>query len=89
MRTAFIILIPVENSLSEPRLSCEQIENTVFNIGDVEPTSMVVLEKVMHELGVNDRNNIEVWALTDFMDWFNDEQLNPDDYFMTYVYTDK
>jgi hypothetical protein len=83
----FVVLIPVDNSLEEPRKACEMIENTKFNIGgSVQATSVDVLNKIMFELGVEDSHNIEVEPITDFMDRFNNEELNVDHYFMSYVY---
>lgn len=86
MRT-FIVLIPVDNSLTEPIKACEMIENRKFNIGgSVQATAIDVLNKIMFELGIEDSHNIEVEPITDFMDRFNDEELNTDNYFMSYVY---
>lgn len=83
----FVVLIPINNSLTEPRKTCEMIENTKFNIGGtVQATSIDVLNKIMFELGVENSHNIEVEPITDFMDRFNDEELNVDNYFMSYVY---
>ena len=87
MMETFVVLIPVDNSLTEPRKACEMIENTKFNIGgSVQATAIDVLNKIMVELGVEDSHNIEVEPITDFMDRFNDEELNVDNYFMSYVY---
>lgn len=83
----FIVLIPIDNSLTEPRKACEMIENTKFNVGGcAQATAINVLKKIIFELGVEDSHNIEVQPITDFMDRFNNEELNPDDYFMSYVY---
>jgi hypothetical protein len=83
----FIVLIPVENSLIDPRGAAEMIENAKFDIGgSVQATAIDVRAKVMFEFGLNSAHNIEVETITDFMDRFNDEMLNPDDYFMSYVY---
>ena len=83
----FIVLIPVENSLIEPRKACEIIEGTRFDVnGSAQATALDVLNKIMLELGVKDSHNIEVEPITEFMDRFNDEELNMDDYFMSYVY---
>ena len=83
----FVVLIPVENSLTEPRKACEMIENKKFNIsGPVKPTAINVLNKVVFELGLEHYHNIEVEPITDFMDRFNDEELNVDNYFISYVY---
>lgn len=83
----FIVLIPVENSLTNPRGACEMIEATKFKIGgSVQATALDVLNKVMHELGISTPHNIEVEPINDFMDRFNDEELNPDGYFLSYVF---
>ena len=83
----FVVLIPVEGSLVKPRNTCEFLEGTKFSIGgSVQATSTDVLNKVMFELGIDDSDGIEVEPLSDFMDRFNDQDLNPDDYFMSYVY---
>lgn len=86
MRT-FIVLIPVNNSLTEPRKACEMIENMKFSIGgSVQATTIDVLNKVMIELEIKESHNIEVETITYFMDRFNDEELNADNYFISYVH---
>ena len=84
---AFVVLILVEGSLVEPRKTCEFLEGTKFDIGgSVQATSTDVLNKVLFELGLNDSDGIGLLSISDFMDRFNDQELNPDDYFMSYVY---
>ena len=86
MRT-FIVLIPVINSLTEPRRSCEMIESIKFNIGgSVQATAIDVLNKIMFELGIEDNHNIEVEPITDFMDRFNNQELEVENYFISYVH---
>ena len=83
----FVVLIPVESSLVKPRNTCEFLEGTKYDIGgSVQATSIDVLNRVMFELGINDSDGIRVHSLSTFMDMFNNEELNPDDYFMSYVY---
>tara|TARA_R110000822_G_scaffold32188_1_gene92640 strand:+ start:1057 stop:1326 length:270 start_codon:yes stop_codon:yes gene_type:complete len=85
----FVVLIPVDDSLTEPRKACEMIENTKFNVEDFISetiTAKHVLKKVMLELGIETDHNIEVEPITDFMDRFNNEELNVDNYFMSYIY---
>ena len=83
----FVVLIPVENSLTEPRRACEMIENMKFNIGgSVQATAIDVLNKIMFDLGIEDSHNIEVEPITDFMDRFNNEELNVEEYFISYVH---
>lgn len=86
MRT-FVVLIPVEGSLVEPRNTCEFLEGTKYDIGgSVQATSTDVLKEVLSEFDLNDSDGIGVHSLSTFMDMFNNEELNPDDYFMSYVY---
>ena len=48
----FVVLIPVDNSLAEPRRACEMIENKKFSIDNsAQATAIDVLDKVMFELG--------------------------------------
>lgn len=41
----------------------------------------------MFELGIDEPHNIEVDLITDFMDRINNEDINMDSYFMSYVYS--
>tara|TARA_R110000772_G_scaffold89822_2_gene185885 strand:- start:1838 stop:2104 length:267 start_codon:yes stop_codon:yes gene_type:complete len=84
----FVVLIPVDSSIENPRNSCEFIEGTNFKIGgSVQATSIDVKAKILYELGdLKDDHNIEVEPITDFMDRFNDQDLIADDYFISYVY---
>ena len=83
----FVVLIPVEGSLVKPRNTCEFLEGTKYDIGgSVQATSTDVLKEVLSEFDLNDSDGIGVHSLSTFMDMFNNEELNPDDYFMSYVY---
>ena len=83
----FVVLIPAEGSLVEPRNVCEFLEGTKYDIGgSVQATSTDVLKEVLSEFDLNDSDGIGVHSLSTFMDMFNNEELNPDDYFMSYVY---
>ena len=85
--TVFVVLIPAVNSLKEARKVCERLENRKFNIeGSNQVSSMEVLEKIMEELNLDTSYYIEVETITDFMDRFNNEILEIDDYYMSYVY---
>lgn len=86
MRT-FIVLMPVGDFIGEQRRACELIEGTKFNIGgSSQATAIDVLNKVIQKLGLSESHNVEVESITDFMDRFNDEELDVDNYFMSYVY---
>tara|TARA_R110000851_G_scaffold4416_3_gene17960 strand:+ start:1391 stop:1648 length:258 start_codon:yes stop_codon:yes gene_type:complete len=81
----YIVLIPLEEN-DDARKQCEQIENTKFSLDN---KSCIQIKKMVIEL-INDTtynlDGIEVWAMSEFMEWCNDEQFNPVHYFMSYVY---
>ena len=82
----FIVLIPVSGSLASPRKACERIESTKFyNEEGLTPNN--ILNKVMFELGISTPHNIEVWGISDFMDEVNNENIDLDKYFISYVYS--
>ena len=84
----FIILIPVTDSVDEPRKACEMVENTTFDFKNEKCDTVnatKILQKIMFELGIEIDHNIEVEPITDFMDRCNNEEFNPDNYFISYV----
>lgn len=83
----FIVLIPLDENRNA-RKQCELIENYKFGEEGVQLSAMNVRDKIITLIDDNtyDLSNIEVEPITDFMDRFNDEELNPDNYFMSYVY---
>lgn len=87
MRT-FIVLIPLDENNSA-REQCETIENHKFEIGGSVQATALDVKKAVIEF-INDDtyplDNIEVEPLTDFMDRVNNEEFNPDDYFISYVH---
>ena len=86
MRT-FIVLIPVDSPSLDPRKACEMIENMKYKKeGSIQYTANDILSKIMFDLDIDKPNNIEVEPITEFMERFNDELLNADDYFISYVY---
>lgn len=87
MRT-FIVLIPVKGN-TNARKQCENIENLkIERNGSVQKTELDIKKAVIEF--INDDtyplDNIEVEPLTDFMDRVNNEEFNPDDYFISYVH---
>ena len=87
----FIVLIPVHSN-NDSRRQCENIENTVFTVGNMfQATALDVRSKVIdlidreHNRCGYDLSTIEVEPISDFMDRVNDEEFDPDNYFMTYV----
>lgn len=84
MKETFIVLLEVD-VFTDARRVCESIENSTFKLDNVN--SWNIAKKIKYEMGiVEDHNGVEVWALTDFMDRVNDEEFNPDTYFMSYVH---
>ena len=83
----FIVLIPLDEN-HDARKQCELIMNYKFGEKGVQLSAMNVRDKIITLIDDNtyDLSNIEVEPITDFMDRFNDEELNPDNYFMSYVY---
>jgi hypothetical protein len=92
MRT-LILLVSVDNT--DARKICENFQGHKIDIGgSVQATDYDVRNKLIEELKeyydteVLDFPNedIEVWNLNDFMDYNNDEEYNPDNYFMGYIF---
>jgi hypothetical protein len=92
MRT-LILLVSVDNT--DARKICENFQGHKFDIGgSVQATDYDVRNKLIEELkGYYDTEvldfpieDIEVWNLNDFMDYNNDEEYNPDNYFMGYIF---
>jgi len=79
----YIILIPVEQN-NEARKQCEDIENLILQMPN--PNSINVRNKILEQLDDN-IIDMEVEALSDFMDRVNDEAFNVDDYFISYVHS--
>lgn len=83
----FVVLIPAEGSLVEPRNVCEFLQGTKYDIGgSVQATSIDVLNKVLFELGINDSDGIGVHSISSFMDMFNNDEFDLNDYYFSYVY---
>ncbi len=81
----FIVLIPTEDN-HDARKQCELIENNKYSLDN--ETAYNILLEVNKSLGLNEGSKIEVEALTDFMDRVNDEEFNPDLYFISYVHSE-
>ena len=86
MRT-FVVLIPAEGSLVEPRNVCEFLEGTKYDIGgSVQATSTDVLKEVLSEFNLNNSDGIGVHSLSTFMDMLNNDEFDLNDYYFSYVY---
>jgi len=83
----FVVLIPAEGSLVEPRNVCEFLEGTKYDIGgSVQATSTDVLKEVLSEFDLNDSDGIGVHSLPTFMDMLNNDEFDLNDYYFSYVY---
>lgn len=86
----FVVLIPVENNRNA-RKQCEYIENATFEIENYPYNTVSALrirDKVIELIDDDTYNlkDIEVEPISDFMERVNDEEFNPDAYFISYVY---
>jgi len=76
----YIVLINVEAKRS--RETCEDIEN--LQLDDTHTNSMLVRDTLCKTTGISD-HFLKVWPITDFMDSYNNEELNEVGTYMTYV----
>lgn len=83
----FIILIPLAN-FTGARKVCEDIENSFFEVESKTNCETVSAYNVKTEIDniINDEEvQVEVYPITDFMDAFNNQEIDADNYFMSYV----
>ncbi len=86
----FITLFNVDH-FSDARKFAESIENEHFevqNLSNCETVSAYnIREEIIKrlELTDEDKNFIEVYPITDFMDGLNNQEINVDETFMCYV----
>ena len=86
----FIVLFSVNHYSS--RKNSELIENRSININtniiDEYLISENIFDTITRELNLtdNEKDLTRVIPITDFMDMFNNEEINPDNYFMSYIY---
>jgi len=86
----FIVLFNVDY-ISDSRRLAESIENQHFEVENQSNcetiSALSIREAIIKELGLvdGDKEFVSVYPLTDFMDDFNNEDLNADLYFMSYV----
>ena len=78
--STYIILIPIEDNINA-RDICETVENSVYTVENVNARN--VLSLLLAEFP--ELINAETEPLSDFMDRVNNEEFNPDNYFMSYV----
>lgn len=83
----FVILIAVKYNNS--RKVCENIENSKYEFSD-KPNLTVVRDKILKEVDDEElTNHLSVYPITDFMDDCNDQMINLENYFISYVYADQ
>lgn len=76
----FIVLIPATGY--DSRKICESLEARVFT--DIRYSGEIAAA-IKKEYDVE----ADVWPITDFMDEFNNENIEQSDYFMSYVFSSK
>ena len=92
MKYTYIILMLLEDN-HDARAHCEEIEGTTIIVRDGKDVANpdYVRNKLIAMIDDNTYdilNSMEVWDIRDFTTWCNDEQFNPDAYFMSYVYVE-
>ena len=75
-----IVLIPV-NASNDARKYCEMIEHNIYHAEN----TLDVRNQIADEIGSIDRKVIEVETMIDFTERFNNQELDPDAYFICYV----
>ena len=83
----FVVLFDVD--IPDAREMAELIENSRIKFdSDEQVNTLNVFDELTKQLLKEtelDRSLVKVQDISDFMDSFNDEELNPDNYFMSYV----
>ena len=87
----FIVLFQISDTTDSGKLA-ESIENSHFEITtnavDESIYASKIREEIIKELDLRfdyDKQMIDVYPITDFMDAFNNEEINDSLYFMSYV----
>lgn len=85
----FIVLVTVHSDeIDNPRGICESIENMVFSIPtfpDDYTTALKIRDILLKEKNITEKDDVLVFPISDFMDMVNNEEFNPDHFFMSYV----
>ena len=83
----FVVLFDVD--VPDAREMAELIENSHVKFdSDEQVNALNIFDELTKQLLKEtelDRSLVKVQDISDFMDSFNDEELNPDNYFMSYV----
>jgi hypothetical protein len=89
-RKTFIVLFNVGHPLADRPLA-ESIENEHFDVENQSNCETVsafkIRDAIIKELNLSeeDKEHVSVYPITDFMDEFNNQEIDADSYFMTYV----
>ena len=82
MKDTYIVLIRVKDS-SDARKICEMIEGTTYtNI----PNDLVLCDRLSKVEEIGDNLPFSIWELSNFMDEFNNQDIEESEFFMSYVY---
>lgn len=81
----YIILFNAER-FANGRKMAEKMESTTFDF-DTSNNSERIRDKVIEyfKLGYGDGNAVDVYPITDFMDEYNDDRVNSEGTYMSYV----
>lgn len=78
----YVVLLPIDCH-DNPRGICEEIEGRTYFPENEKTVSALTISKVIEER--YSIKGVEVEPMDDFMERVNDEDFNPDNYFMSYV----
>ena len=80
----YIVLFVVDEVTFCARTQAEKMEDAVYTI-EGNLTALKVRDEICFVHDIDCPEAVHVYSLTDFMDAFNDEEINDNLYFMSYV----
>ena len=82
----YILLAEVDSDTHNIRKKCEEIES--FKINSTNELNIPAL-KFLLEKEFDIKFDYSIMPISDFMDSINNEEFNPDNYFMSYFFVSK
>jgi hypothetical protein len=80
----YIVLFVVDDVTFCARTQAERMEDATYTI-EGNLTALKVRDEILKVHDIDCPEAVHVYSLTEFMDAFNDEIINADHYFMSYV----
>lgn len=80
----FIVLFVVDEVTFCARTQAERMEDAVYTV-EGNPTALKVRDEICFVHDIDCPEAVIVYSLTDFMDDFNDQLINDENYFLSYV----